>query len=69
MIQLKDCTNSKVAISEMLTNELKFTADCLRKWFNAKLKLANLGLSNNAKRKYEITKLRNYEIKKIRKSY
>ena len=54
MILLKDCKNSKVAISEMLTNESKFEADCLWKWFNAKFKLANLELSNNAKRKYEI---------------
>ena len=55
--QLKDyvlavhARNSKIAISEMLTTELKFVADCLLKWFNAKFKSNNLELSNSAKRK------------------
>ena len=59
MLQLKDCAlavharNSKIAISEMFTTELKFAADCLLKWFNAKFKSKSLELSNSAKRKYE----------------
>ena len=31
--------NSKIAISEMFTAELKFSADCLLKWFNKKFEL------------------------------
>ena len=60
LLQLKNCTlaaharNSKVAISEIFTTELKFAGDCLLKWFNAKFKLNNLELSNSAKRKYKI---------------
>ena len=60
MIQLKYCApavharNSKIAISKMFFTELKFAADCLVKWFNAKFKSTNLKLSNNAKRKCEI---------------
>ena len=60
MIQLKNCTltvymrNNKIAISQMLTTQLKFAADCLLKWFNAKCKLTNLDLSNNKKRKHKI---------------
>ena len=46
--------NSKIAISEMFTTELKFAADCLLRWFNKKFKSNNLELSNNVKRKYEI---------------
>ena len=34
--------------------ELKFAADCLLNWFNARFKLNNLKLSNSAKRKYKI---------------
>ena len=55
LLQLKDCTlavharNSKIAISEMFTTELKFAVDCLLKWFNAKFKSNNLELSNSAK--------------------
>ena len=60
LLQLKDCMlavhaeNSEIAISEMFTTKLKFVANYLLKWFNAKFKLSNLELSNNAKRKYEI---------------
>ena len=60
MIHLKDYVlsvnvrNFKVAISEMYTTELKFEADYLLKWFNAKCKSINLEVSNNAKRKCEI---------------
>ena len=60
MIQLKDCAlavharNSKIGTSEMFTTELKFTTDCLLKWFDTKFKPTNLELSNSAKRKYEI---------------
>ena len=60
MIQLRDCTlavharNSKIATSEMFTTELKFTTDCLLKWFDKKFKPTNLELSNSARRKYEI---------------
>ena len=47
--------NSKIEISEMLKfAELKFAADCLLNWFNAKFKSSNLKLSNSAKRKYKI---------------
>ena len=59
-IQLKNCTlavyvrNSKIAISEMLTTQLKFAVNCLLKWFNAKFKLTNLDLSDNEKRKHKI---------------
>ena len=31
--------NSKITISEMFTTELKFSADCLLKWFNKKFDL------------------------------
>ena len=31
--------NSKIAISEMFTTELKFSADCLLKWFHKKFDL------------------------------
>ena len=60
LLQLKNCTlavhvrNSKIAVSEMFTTKLKFAADCLLKWFNAKFELNNLELSNSTKRKYEI---------------
>ena len=60
MIHLKDYVlsvnvrNGKVAISEMYITELKFEADYLLKWFNAKCKSINLEVSNNAKRKCEI---------------
>ena len=59
MLQLKDCAlavyarNSKIAVSEMLTTELKLAADCLLGWFNAKFKSNNLELSNSPKRKCE----------------
>ena len=60
LLQLKDyalavhARNSKIAISEMFTTELKFASDCLQSCFNAKFKSNNLELSNSAKRKYEI---------------
>ena len=38
----------------MFTTELKFTAEYLLKRFNKNLKLNNLKLSNNVKKKYEI---------------
>ena len=63
LLQLKDCAvalharKSKIAISEMFTTELKFAADCLLKWFNAKFKSNYLELSNSAKRKYKIENL------------
>ena len=46
--------NSKIAISEMFTTELKLAADCLLKWFNEKFKSNSLELSNDVKGKYEI---------------
>ena len=58
--QLRDCALSvftktkKIAISKMFTTKLKFTGDCLMRWFNAKFKSQNLVLSNDVKRKYEI---------------
>ena len=58
LLPLRDCTltvaakNSKIAISEMFTTELKFAADCfLLKWFNKIIKSNNLELSNDVKRK------------------
>ena len=60
LLQLRDCTlvvtakNSKIAISEMFTTELKFAVGCLLKWFSKKFKSNNLELSNDVKRKYEI---------------
>ena len=60
LLQLKDCTlavharNTKIAIFEMFTTELKFAVDCLLKWFNAKFKSNNFELSNSAKKNYEI---------------
>ena len=60
LLQLKDCTlavharNTKIAISEMFTTELKFAVDCLLVWFNAKFRSNNLELSNSAKKNYEI---------------
>ena len=63
LLQLKDwalavqARYSKIAISEIFTTELKFVADCLLKWFNAKFKSSNLELSNTAKRKYGIENL------------
>ena len=59
LLQLRDCLlavavkNSKIAISEIFTTELKFAADYLLKWFNKKFKSNNLELSNDIKRKYE----------------
>ena len=47
LLKLKDCAiavharNNKVTISEMITTKLKFAADCLLKWFNAKFKSDN----------------------------
>ena len=38
----------------MFSTELKFTADCLLKWFDKKFKLNNLELSNEMKKRYEI---------------
>ena len=44
LLQLKDCAlnaltkNSTYAISEMVSTELKFAADCLLAWFNKKFK-------------------------------
>ena len=59
LLQLQDCAlavaerKNKIAISEMLSTELKFAADCLLKWFNKKFKPNNLELSNKQKRKDE----------------
>ena len=55
LLQLRNCAlavverKNKIAISA----ELKFTADCLLKWFNKKFKPNNLELSNKQKRKDE----------------
>ena len=38
----------------MFSTELKFTDNCLLKWFNKKFKSNNLELSNEMKKKYEI---------------
>ena len=60
MLQLKDyalavyARKSNIAVSEMFTTELKFTADSLLKWFNVTFKSNNLELSNGTKRKYKI---------------
>ena len=58
--QLRDCVLSvaskrnKLAISEMFTTELKFTGNCLIRWFNAKIKSENMQLSNDMRRKHEV---------------
>ena len=63
LLQLRDCAlavavkNSKIAIFEMFTTELKFAANCLLKWFNKKFTSNNLELSNDVKRKYKIEHL------------
>ena len=60
LLHKRDCAlavaakNSKIAISEIFTTELKFAVDCLLKCFFKKFKSNNLELSNDAKRKYEI---------------
>ena len=43
-----------LAISEMLSTELKFASECLMSWFNSKFKSENLQLSIDAKRNYEV---------------
>ena len=53
------CTHSlqkrgKNTISEMFSSELKIVADCLLKWFNAKIKSNHLELNGGVKLKYEI---------------
>ena len=70
--QLRDCAltvstkTKKIAISEMLTTELKFAADCLIRWFNAKFKSQNISLSNDVKRKYEVENPINKETERCR---
>ena len=44
----------KIAISEMFSSKLKVAADCLLKWFNAKIKSNKSELSLDVKCKYEI---------------
>ena len=56
LLQLRDRAlvvagkKDKIAISEMLSTELKFAADCLPKWFNKRFKSDNLELSNGMKK-------------------
>ena len=58
--QLKDCARTvykkgkKNTISEMFSFELKIVADCLLKWFNAKITSNHLELNGDVKLKYEI---------------
>ena len=60
MLQLGDWAlnvvkkKNKLAIVEMFSTEIKFSRDCLIKWYNKKFKSKNLELSNEVKRKYEI---------------
>ena len=45
--------SKNIAISEMFTIELKFTGNCLMKWFNTKFNSQNAVLSNDIKLKYQ----------------
>ena len=59
MKQLRDCAtkvnkkNSRQAIAEMLTTELKFSGDCLMKWSEKKFKFKNLEKDLNKKIAYD----------------
>ena len=51
----------KIAISEIFTTELKFSGDCLMRWFNTKFKNQNVAISNVVEREYEIEHPKNKE--------
>ena len=60
MLQLGDWAlnavkkKNKLAIVEMFSTEIKFSRDCLIKWYNKKFISKNLELSSDVERKYEI---------------